>query len=244
MRLEGKTAVVTAAGAGIGQAIAMAFRAEGAEVIATDLREDALGPLAEAGCRTERLNVADPGEITAFADRVGTPDVLANCAGFVHHGTILDCGEDDFEFSVTLNIRAMYRVTRAFVPGMLDAGGASIVNIASVCSSLLGLPNRFIYGTTKAGVIGLTKAVAADFMTQGIRCNAICPGTVDSPSLRERMKAGGDYEATRAAFVARQPMGRIADASEIAALAVYLASDESAFMTGQAIAIDGGMTVS
>ena len=242
-RLQGKRAVVTAAGAGIGQACALAFRAEGAEVIATDLNADALGPCADAGCATAALDATDADAVAAFAKDTGAVDILMNCVGFVHHGTILDCEPSDFDFSVRVNVQAMYQVTRAFLPAMLDAGGGSIVNIASVCGSLRGLPNRFVYGTTKAAVIGLTKAVAADFITRGIRCNAICPGTVDSPSLRERMKAQGDFEATRAAFVARQPMGRIAEADEIATLAVYLASDDSRFMTGQAVAIDGGMTM-
>ncbi len=242
MRLAGKRAFLTAAAAGIGQATARAFAAEGAEVIATDIDEAGLAPLADLGIRTRRLDVLDPGQIAAAASEAGSVDVLFNCAGFVHHGTILDCDEAAFDFSVNLNVRSMYRMMRAFLPAMLEAGGGSIVNVASVASSLIAAPNRFVYGATKAAVIGMTKSVAADFVTRGIRANAICPGTVESPSLEARLRATGDYEAARAAFIARQPMGRIGRPEEIAALAVYLASDESAFLTGQAIAIDGGWT--
>lgn len=240
MRLDGKRAVVTAAGAGIGQATALRFAREGAHVIATDIDADALAPLADAGCEIHALDVTDGAAVAAFATRTGAPDVMFNCAGFVHHGTILDCSDDDFDFSFNLNMRAMFRVTRAFLPAMLDNGGASIVNMASAVSSIIAAPDRFVYGATKAAVIGMTKSIAADFVTQGIRCNAICPGTVDSPSLQARMRALGDYETARAAFVARQPMGRIAGAEEIANLALYLASDESGFVTGQALTVDGG----
>ncbi|MEM0936261.1 MAG: SDR family oxidoreductase [Pseudomonadota bacterium] len=240
MRLQGKSAVVTAAGAGIGQATARAFHAEGARVLATDIDAAALAPLAESGCRTAQLDVTDAEAVAAFAAETGAPDILFNCAGFVHHGTILDCPPEAFDHSFDLNVRAMYQVTRAFLPAMLASGGGSIVNMASAVSSIIAAPNRFVYGASKAAVIGMTKSVAADFVTQGLRCNAICPGTVQSPSLDDRLRALGDYDTARAAFVARQPMGRIAGADEIAALAVYLASDESAFMTGQAIAIDGG----
>lgn len=240
MRLDGKRAVVTAAGAGIGQATALRFAREGAHVIATDIDADALAPLADAGCEIHALDVTDGAAVAAFAARTGAPDVMFNCAGFVHHGTILDCSDDDFDFSFNLNVRAMFRVTRAFLPAMLDNGGASIVNMASAVSSIIAAPDRFVYGATKAAVIGMTKSIAADFVTQGIRCNAICPGTVDSPSLQARMRALGDYETARAAFVARQPMGRIAGAEEIANLALYLASDESGFVTGQALTVDGG----
>jgi len=240
MRLKGKRAVVTAAGAGIGQATAMAFAAEGAEVIATDIDAGALGPVADAGCVVQALDVTDAQAVDRFATEVGAPDILFNCAGFVHHGTILDCDDDTFDFSFGLNVKAMFRVTRAFLPAMIANGGGSIVNMASVVSTIIAAPNRFVYGATKAAVIGMTKGIAADFVTQGIRCNAICPGTIDSPSLQARMRAQGDYATARAAFVARQPMGRIAGADEVAKLAVYLASDESAFMTGQAIALDGG----
>lgn len=242
MRLKGKTAFCTASGAGIGLATVRAFVAEGAKVIATDISGAALRPLASEGIETHVLDVTDGGAVAEIAKVVGTPDILFNCAGFVHAGSILECDEDDFDFSVELNVKALYRVTRTFLPGMLANGGGSIVNIASVASSMIAAPNRFVYGATKAAVIGITKSVAADYVTQGIRCNAICPGTVESPSLRGRLAATGDAEAARRAFIARQPMGRIGTPEEIAALAVYLASDESAFVTGQAIAVDGGWT--
>jgi 2-keto-3-deoxy-L-fuconate dehydrogenase len=240
-RLAGKKAVVTAAAAGIGRASALLFAAEGAEVVATDIDEAKLAEL--KGCRTERLDMMDAAAIQSFAKRQGDVDVLFNCAGFVHHGTILDCEEKDWEFSFNLNARAMYRMIRAMLPAMLERGGASIVNMSSVSSSVKGVPNRFVYGASKAAVIGLTKAVAMDFVGKGIRCNAICPGTVETPSLEGRMKAQGDYEKARHAFVARQPMGRLGKAEEIAALALYLASDESAYTTGTISIIDGGMTV-
>jgi 2-keto-3-deoxy-L-fuconate dehydrogenase len=240
-RLEGKTALVTAAGQGIGRAIASLFAAEGAQVLATDLDPEKLEGL--EGCRTARLDVLDAAAIEALVAREGPFEVLANCAGFVHHGTILDCSEADFDFTMNLNVRSMYRVTKAVLPGMLARGRGSIVNIASVASSVKGLPNRFIYGTSKAAVIGLTKAVAADFVTRGIRCNAICPGTIDTPSLQERMRAQGDYEKARAAFVARQPMGRLGTPEEVGWLAVYLASDESSFTTGAIHIVDGGITM-
>lgn len=242
MRLQGKTAFCTASGAGIGLATARAFAAEGARVIATDLSAEALAPLAAEGVETHRLDVTDGAAVAALAARVGAPDILFNCAGYVHAGTILDCDEAAFDFSVNLNVRSLYRVTRAFLPAMLDHGGGSIINIASVVGSTIAAPNRFVYGATKAAVIGITKSVAADYIAQGIRCNAICPATVESPSLQARMDATGDAAAARAAFVARQPMGRIGRPEEIAALAVYLASDDSAFVTGQAIGIDGGWT--
>ncbi len=242
MRLRGKTAFCTASGAGIGLATARAFAAEGARVIASDVSAEALAVLAAEGIETHRLDVTDGAAVEALAAQVGAPDILFNCAGYVHNGTILDCDEAAFDFSVSLNVKANWRVTRAFLPAMLANGGGSIVNIASVAGSIIAAPNRFIYGATKAAVIGMTKAVAADFIGQGIRCNAICPGTVESPSLQGRLDATGDAEAARKAFVARQPMGRIGQPQEIAALAVYLASDESAFVTGQAIAIDGGWT--
>jgi 2-keto-3-deoxy-L-fuconate dehydrogenase len=241
MRLSGKTAFCTASGAGIGRATVEAFADEGARVIATDISAAALEGL-PPGVETHVLDVTDGAAVAAIAARVGAPDILFNCAGFVHAGTILDCDEEAFDFSVNLNVKGLYRVTRAFLPLMLANGGGSIVNIASVAGSIIAAPNRFVYGATKAAVIGITKSVAADYVTQGIRCNAICPATVESPSLQGRMAATGDAEAARKAFIARQPMGRIGRPDEIAALAVYLASDESAFMTGQAISIDGGWT--
>ena len=242
MRLKGKTAFCTASGAGIGLATARAFAAEGARVIATDVNAAALEPLAADGIETHRLDVTDPAAVAALAAQVGPVNILFNCAGFVHHGTILDCDEAAFDFSFNLNVRGQYLVTKAFLPGMLQNGGGSIVNMASAASSLIAAPNRFVYGATKAAVIGMTKSIAADYVTRGIRCNAICPATVESPSLQDRMRAQGDYETARAAFIARQPMGRIGQPAEIAALALFLASDEASFITGQAIAIDGGWT--
>ncbi len=240
MRLQGKRVFCTAAGAGIGRATAMLFAAEGAEVIATDIDEATLADLAPHVAQTHRLDVTDDAAVADMATTVGGIDVLFNCAGYVHHGSILDCSPEDFDFSVALNVRSPYIVTRAFLPGMLERGGGSIVSMASAVSSIIAAPNRFVYGATKAAVIGMTKAIAADYITKGIRANCICPATVESPSLHQRMAAMGDYETGRAAFVARQPMGRIGTAEEIAALALYLASDESAFTTGQAMVIDGG----
>jgi len=237
-RLSGKTCLVTAAGQGIGRASALAMAAEGARVVATDINDAALASL--EGVETRRLDVLDPGDIAAVRDALGAPDVLFNCAGFVANGTILDCDEEEWDFSFDLNVKAMYRMIRAFLPAMIGAGGGSIINMSSVASSIIAAPNRFVYGASKAAVIGLTKSVAADFVGQGIRCNAICPGTVESPSLEERLRATGDYEAARAAFTARQPMGRIASAEEIASLVVYLASDEASYTTGHAHVIDGG----
>ena len=237
-RLSGKTCLVTAAGQGIGRASAVALAAEGAHVIATDIDASLLADL--DGVESRRLDVRDPGDISAARDAVGPLDVLFNCAGFVDHGTILDCDEAAWDFSFDLNVKAMYRMIRAFLPGMIDAGGGTIINMSSVASSIIAAPNRFVYGASKAAVIGLSKSVAADFIGAGIRCNAICPGTVESPSLEGRLQATGDYEAARAAFTARQPMGRIARPEEIAALVVYLASDESGFTTGQAHVVDGG----
>ncbi len=243
-RLAGKKALITAAGQGIGRATALAFAAEGAQVIATDIDAGPLEALArEAEIETRTLDVTDPAAIAAIAAiarDLGAIDVLFNCAGYVHHGTILDCGEDDFDFSVTLNIRAMYRIIRAFLPAMLEAGHGNIINMSSIASSVIAAENRFIYGVTKAAVIGLTKSVAKDFVGRGIRCNAISPATVDSPSLQSRIDAFDDPEAARTAFIARQPMGRLGTVEEIAALCVYLASDESAFTTGTAVIVDGG----
>ena len=237
-RLSGKKALVTAAGQGIGKASAEMFAAEGAEVIATDIDDGLLA--AVTGCETRRLDVTDHGAIDALAKELGAVDVLFNCAGMVHHGTILDCDMAAWETSFALNVTAMYKVMRSFLPAMVDAGGGSIINMSSVASSVKGAPNRFVYGTTKAAVIGMTKSVAADFITQGIRCNAICPGTVMTPSLEGRFQAGDDYEATRAAFIARQPIGRLGEPHEIAALVTYLASDEAAYTTGSIHVIDGG----
>ncbi|MEQ8587601.1 MAG: SDR family oxidoreductase [Thalassobaculaceae bacterium] len=243
-RLSGKTALITAAGQGIGRACAEAFAREGASVIATDINDAALAELgAIDGITGRKLNVLDLEAVKAAAAEVGTVDVLFNCAGFVHHGTVLDCDEDAFDFSVNLNVRAMYRMIRAFLPAMLENGGGSIINMASVSGNLKGIPNRFVYGTTKAAVIGLTKSVAADFIRQGIRCNAICPGTVQSPSLDDRINAFDDPDQARKDFIARQPLGRLGTAEEIAAMAVYLAGDESAYTTGQAMIVDGGITI-
>jgi 2-keto-3-deoxy-L-fuconate dehydrogenase len=241
-RLAGKTALITAAGQGIGFATAELFAREGARVIATDIRPDALASLP---VDARRLDVRDPQAIAALARELGAVDVLFNCAGIVHAGSILEASDEDWDVAFDLNAKAMYRMIRAFLPAMLDAGGGSIINMSSAASSVKGVPNRFAYGASKAAVIGLTKSVAADFVTRGIRCNAICPGTVASPSLEERIAAqagaqGTSVDATRAAFVARQPMGRVGKPEEIAALALYLASDESSFTTGQAHVIDGG----
>lgn len=239
-RLAGKVCVVTAAGQGIGRASALAMHREGGRVIATDINSKALAELAGLGLETQLLNVRDAGAVASFAAGLPEVDVLFNCAGFVANGTLLECSEEDWAFSLDLNMTAMFRMCRAFVPGMVAKGGGSIVNMASAVGSIIAAPNRFVYGVTKAGVIGLTKAVAADFVTKGIRCNAVCPGTVESPSLDERLRATGDYDAARKAFIARQPMGRMATAEEIAQLVVYLASDESSFTTGHAHVIDGG----
>lgn len=241
-RLQGKIALITAAANGIGRASVEAFAAEGAQVIATDINADALKSLdGIPGVTTRLLNVLKPEEITAAAAEIGAVDVLFNCAGFVHHGTVLDTDEDAFDFSMNLNVKAMYRMIRAFLPAMIENGGGSIVNMSSVSSTVKGIPFRFVYGTSKAAVIGLTKSVSADFLRQGIRCNAICPGTVQSPSLDARINAFDDPEQARKDFIARQPLGRLGTAEEIAALALYLAADESAYTTGQHFIIDGGI---
>lgn len=237
-RLAGKTALVTAAAQGMGRATAEAFMREGARVIATDIDEKALATL--EGADRRRLDVTDREAIEKLASELGAIDILFNCAGFVHHGTILDCTEKDWDFSMNLNVRSMYRMIQSFLPAMIDAGGGSIINMSSVASSVIAAPNRFAYGVTKAAVIGLTRSVAADFVTKGIRCNAICPGTVETPSLDGRMRAQGDYETARAAFIARQPIGRIGKPEEVAELIVYLASDAAGFMTGSIVTIDGG----
>ena len=243
-RLSNKTALITAAGQGIGRATAIAYAREGARVIATDVNEETLATLADTdGIEVHRLDVLDKAAVSGFVQSMESVDVLLNCAGFVANGSILDGSEDDWTFSFNLNVHAMYHMIKTSLPGMLEQGEGSIINIASVASSITGVPNRCAYSTSKAAVIGLTKSVAADYVTQGVRCNAICPGTVDSPSLHERLRAMGDYETALKSFEARQPMGRIGKAEEIAAMAIYLAGDESRFTTGQAFAVDGGWTI-
>jgi 2-keto-3-deoxy-L-fuconate dehydrogenase len=242
-RLKGKIAFITAAGQGMGRAAAVAFAAEGARVWATDINAQALDSLASTpNVTTRALDVTDGAAVARVAAEVGGVDVLFNCAGYVHHGTILDCTEQEWDKSFDVNIKAMYRVTRAFLPGMLGKGKGSIINMASVVSSVRGVPNRLAYGTTKAAVIGFTKAIAADHVKQGLRCNAVCPGTIDTPSLQARMNALPDPAQARKDFVARQPMGRLGTTDDIAPLLVYLASDESSFATGVAFTVDGGMT--
>jgi len=241
-RLTGKRALVTAAGQGIGRATALAMAAEGAEVCATDINGDSLAGLSgENGITTFILDVMDQDSVIAGV-RKADPDILFNCAGFVHHGTIFDATDDEWNFAHDLNVRSMFWTSRAALPAMLERGSGSIINMSSVASSVIGAPNRFVYGVTKAAVIGLTKSIASDYVKSGVRCNAICPGTVMSPSLQDRLAATGDYDKAEEAFIARQPMGRFGQPEEIAALAVYLASDESGFVTGQAINIDGGWT--
>ncbi|MDU8909813.1 SDR family oxidoreductase [Aestuariicoccus sp. MJ-SS9] len=239
MRLQGKRAFVTAAGQGIGRAIAERFMAEGASVVATDLNPALLEGL---DCETAALDVTDKAALTG-AVQAAAPDVLVNCAGFVHAGTIAEATDAEFDFALGLNVRSQFHSMQAVLPGMVERGGGSIVNVASVVSSIVAAPNRFVYGATKAAVIGMTKSVALDYVTKGVRVNCICPGTIESPSLQDRLHAMGDYEEARRAFIARQPMGRIGTAEEVAALALYLASDESAFTTGQAHVIDGGWAV-
>ena len=245
--LTGKTAFVTAAGQGIGRATAMAFAKAGAAVIATDLDAGKLGDLASGSIRTHALDVLDPASITQAARNAGPVDILFNCAGIVHQGTLLEATEAEWSLAFDLNCRSMFLTMQAFLPAMLARGKGSIVNVASVASSLKGVPNRFIYSATKAAVIGMTRSVATDYVTKGIRCNCICPGTVETPSLGERIAANaaaaGGTDAARAAFVARQPMGRLGTPEEIAALVVYLCGDDAQFITGQAVAIDGGLTL-
>jgi 2-keto-3-deoxy-L-fuconate dehydrogenase len=243
-RLKGKRAFITAAGQGMGRAAAIAFAAEGARVWATDVNAEALRSLEGIpGITTRVLDVTDSAAVDRTAKEVGSVDVLFNCAGFVHHGTIMECSERDWDFSFDLNVKSMYRVTRAFLPGMLAQQKGSIINMASIASSMRGLPNRLAYGTTKAAVLGFTKAIAADYVKQGIRCNAVCPGTVDTPSLQARINAFADPVQARKDFIARQPMGRLATVDDITPLLIYLASDESSFATGVAFWVDGGMTI-
>ncbi len=246
-RLTSKTAFITAAAQGIGRATALAYAAEGARVIATDLNEAKLAEIAGDNITVHRLDATLPADIARVADAAGSVDVLFNCAGFVHQGTILDATDAEWDFAFSLNVRSMFHTIRALLPGMLAAGHGSIINMSSAASSIKGAPSRFVYATTKAAVIGLTKSVAADYVKQGIRCNAICPGTVQTPSLDDRIAANaaaaGSLEAARTGFIARQAMGRLGTPEEIAALAVYLGSDEAQFVTGQAIVIDGGWTL-
>jgi 2-keto-3-deoxy-L-fuconate dehydrogenase len=244
--MKGKVALVTAAGQGIGRAIAQAFLDEGAKVFATDLEPEKLKGL--DGATQRKLDARSTESVNATASEIGPINVLANCAGFVHHGSVLECSDADWDFSFDLNVKSMHRTLKAFLPGMISKGGGSIINIASVASSVTGVPNRYVYGATKAAVIGLTKAVAADFIQKGIRCNAICPGTIQTPSLDERIAAGAKSsgrtsDAVRKDFVDRQRMGRLGTPAEIAALAVFLASDEASFVTGQPYIVDGGMVL-
>ena len=243
-RLAGKTAFITAAGQGIGRGAALAFAREGAQVWATDINPKTLADLeGKEGIRTKVLDVLDEAAVNKVAAEVGQVDILFNCAGYVHHGTILDCTLKDWDFSFNLNVKSMYLVTRALLPGMLKKGGGSIINMSSIASSLKGLPNRFVYGATKAAVIGLTKAIAADYVKQGIRCNCIGPGTVDTPSLGDRINAFADPVQARKDFIARQPMGRLGSVEDITGILVFLASDEAKFATGNIYSIDGGMTI-
>ncbi|MBC22477.1 MAG: NAD(P)-dependent oxidoreductase [Phycisphaerae bacterium] len=241
-RLSGKTAFLTAAGQGIGRATAIAFAREGARVIATDINEATLETLqsTSGSIETFRLDVMDQSMVTSVISEIGPVDILFNCAGFVHHGTILDCTEEEFDHSFDLNVKSVYRITRAMIPAMIESGGGSIINVASVASSIKGAKDRYVYGATKAALVGMTRAIAIDFVDKGIRCNAICPGTIQSPSLDQRIAAQGDPEQARAAFIARQPMGRIGTPEEVAELAVYLAGDESGYTTGTIHVIDGG----
>jgi 2-keto-3-deoxy-L-fuconate dehydrogenase len=242
-KLEGKTALVTSAAQGIGRASAIALAEEGAKVFATDIREDLLAELAGPNITCFGLNVLEQAAVDAAVKRSGPIDILLNCSGYVHHGTVLDCGDKDWDFSFDLNVKAHYRMIKAYLPGMLAKAHGNVINIASVASSIKGAPNRFAYGASKAAIIGMTKALAVDFVAKGIRCNAICPGTVETPSLYDRMRAQGDFEKAKAAFIARQPMGRLAQPEEMGKMVVYLASDDSDFMTGQALVIDGGWSL-
>ena len=242
-RLDGKVAFVTAAAQGMGRAAALAFAREGAQVWATDMNEQALSSLRGDRIKTRVLDVTDEAAIARVAREAGDIDVLFNCAGIVHHGAILEATPKDWDSAFAVNAKSMYLVSRAFIPGMLKKGRGSIINMASVASSIRGLPNRFVYGASKAAVIGLTKSIAADYVKQGVRCNAICPGTVDTPSLQGRINAFADPVQARKDFVARQPMGRLGTVDDITGILVFLASDESLFATGNAYSIDGGMTI-
>ena len=242
-RLAGKVAFITAAGQGIGRATALAFAREGATVWATDVKGDLLSDLEKQGLKTRVLDVLDEAAIQKAAADAGAVDVLFNCAGFVHHGTVLDCSNKDWDFAFNLNVRSMFWTSKAFLPGMLKKGRGSIINMSSIASSVKGLPNRFVYGATKAAVIGLTKAIAADYVKQGIRCNCIGPGTVDTPSLGDRINAFADPVQAKKDFIARQPMGRLGTVDDITGILVFLASDESLFATGNMYSIDGGMTI-
>ncbi len=244
-KLEGRVALVTSAGQGIGRASAIALAREGAKVFATDIREELFMNISKehSGITGFKLNVLEQAAVDAALKRTGPIDILFNCSGFVHNGTVLDCEEKDWDFSFDLNVKAHYRMIKAYLPGMLAKGKGNVINMASVASSVKGAPNRFVYGASKAAVIGLTKALAIDFVSKGIRCNCICPGTVETPSLYDRMRAQGDVEKAKAAFIARQPMGRMAQPEEIAEMVVYLASEDTAFITGQALVIDGGWSI-
>jgi len=248
-KLKGKTALVTAAGQGIGKAAAIAMAREGAKVFATDINKDALAQVKQEqrGIRTYLLDVTKPRQVTKVVDRVGPVDILFNCSGFVHHGTILECDDAAWDFSFDLNVKSQYRMAKAVLPGMLENGGGSIINMASVASSIKGAPSRFVYGATKAAVIGMTRSIAIDFIKQNIRCNAVCPGTIDTPSLRQRVEKLGEemggYDKAREWFLARQPTGALATAEDVAGLVVYLASDDATFVTGQNHIIDGGWSI-
>lgn len=243
-RLENKTALITAAAQGIGKSTALMFAENGAKVIATDINEEALAELdGHDSITTHRLDVLDKDAINSLAETVGKVDILFNCAGYVHGGNILECSEKDWDFAFNINVKSMYHMIQAWLPKMIESGGGNIINMSSVASSVKGVPNRFVYTATKAAVLGMTKAIAADFISQNVRCNAICPGTVQSPSLDQRLAEGGNYEKAKAEFIARQPIGRIGEPDEIAALVTYLASDESAYTTGTFNMIDGGWTI-
>jgi 2-dehydro-3-deoxy-L-fuconate 4-dehydrogenase len=243
-RLQGKSALVSAAAQGIGRAVALAFAREGAAVTATDINLDKLQEIGSTpGIAVRGLDVTDKSAIASLAAELPTPQILVNCAGFVHHGTILDCTDQEWNFAFDLNVRSMYYTIAALLPRMLEQGGGSIINIASVAGSIKGIPNRFVYGASKAAVIGLTKSIAIDYVKRGIRCNAVCPGTIDTPSLGDRINAFADPVQARKDFIARQPMGRLGNAEEVGDLCVYLGSDDSVFMTGQTVIIDGGVSL-